>query len=242
MAGAASSIESTPGPGGGGSPLTSIAIVQWTHTLRMQNALLLARQQVLRTRIEAELQPKLAWGHHVLLQSCGKARAEEEADCRSMTLSLASRGLTENVSCYTSVAMGDALPALANIRNVFEHRGPHAANLTVGSYRWCWHSCDGATSPFTRLSASGFANTTTSGSLSGRRVDRRAAKHLGRVESEHPIHPGLCARRIAPRFLGQVLDAHRRRDATSEGKGRAQAVRQVQGRYARNGRSPLARR
>lgn len=61
-----------------------------------------------------------------------------------MTLSLASRGLTENVSCYTSVAMGDALPALANIRNVFEHRGPHAANLTVGSYRWCWHSCDGA--------------------------------------------------------------------------------------------------
>jgi uncharacterized membrane protein YgcG len=48
------------------------------------------------------------------------------------------------VSCYTSVAMGEALPALANIRNVFEHRGPHATNLTVGSYRWCWHSCDGA--------------------------------------------------------------------------------------------------
>ena len=120
MAGAASSIESPPG--GGGSPLTSIAIVQWTHTLRMQNALLLARQQVLRTRTEAELQPKLAWGHHVLLQSCGKARAEEEADCRSMTRSLASRGLTENVGCCVR-RNGRCASALANIRNVFEHRG-----------------------------------------------------------------------------------------------------------------------
>ena len=124
-----------------------IAIVQWTHTLRMQNALLLARQQVKRAQAE-QLNGGggrgIVWGHHVLLQSCGAGRAKEESDCRGMRNTLEARGLTENVTCYTSVAMGESLPALGNIVNVFEHRGPHASNLTVGSYRWCWHSCDGA--------------------------------------------------------------------------------------------------
>ena len=48
-------------------------------------------------------------------------------------------------------------------------------------------------------------------------MDRRAAKHLGRVESEHPIHQN-SALAESLRASSAGLDAHRRRDATSEGK------------------------
>ena len=145
--------------GGAGSqplPAVNIAIVQWSHTLRMQNALLLARRQVLEARRGS---PAILWGHHVLLQSCNPGfcrnrkagdcvyptRDAAEADhCVRQTAVLASRGLRENVSCYSSAAMARALPALGAIRDIFEKRGPHAKNLRVGEYRWCWHTCDGA--------------------------------------------------------------------------------------------------
>ena len=106
-----------------------VAVVQWTHTLAMKNAMLLAR---------AQLGRRIGFGHHIVLQSCG----HNAPGCEALLAGL--RPLRENVTCFTAEDMHRLVPATHRIGMVA--RGPHggAAVQDVGSHRWCWYSCDAA--------------------------------------------------------------------------------------------------
>ena len=114
----------------------AIAVVQWTHTLQMRNALLLARLQLARRRPATE--------HHVVLQVCGEgAHSTVPEKCEA---AMAQLPFSENVTCFHPTLMTQMVPSLGTIKRVFLNSGPStsAAELAVGAPRWCWHNCDGA--------------------------------------------------------------------------------------------------
>jgi len=115
--------------GEGSTSGLSVAVVQWTHTLRMKNALLLAR---------AQLRRSVSFDHHIVLQSCGDVQLGCDA------LLAEAQPLSENVTCFTATDMNRLVPATHRIANVA--RGPHGGSAVheVGAYRWCWYSCDAA--------------------------------------------------------------------------------------------------
>ena len=105
----------------------AVAVVQWTHTLRMKNALLLARAQLRGTGFD----------HHIVLQSCG----DSPPSCDSLRAGLLPLG--ENVTCFDARDMHRLVPATHRLSRVAV--GPHGWGArAVGAYRWCWYSCDAA--------------------------------------------------------------------------------------------------
>ena len=108
-----------------------IAVVQWTHTLHMKNALLLARAQLSRAS---------SFDHHVVLQSCG----EKAPSCDKLRHGLLP--LTENVSCFSATDMLRIVPALQRLGNASNMTGRWSSQSfpKVGQFRWCWFSCDAA--------------------------------------------------------------------------------------------------
>lgn len=103
-------------------------MVQWTHTLKMKNALLLAR---------AQLNRGTGFDHHVVLQSCG----DSSPSCESLRGGLLP--LEENVTCFNASDMYRLVPATRRLSQVAV--GPHGhGTRAVGAYRWCWYSCDAA--------------------------------------------------------------------------------------------------
>ena len=104
-----------------------LAIVQWTHTLRMRPMLLAARRQILQRRQQAE--------HHVVLSSCGEAAPS----CAELLT--AARPLSENVTCATGDEVAASFEAFRSVADVYHNAGIHA-NWTIGTRSWCWESCD----------------------------------------------------------------------------------------------------
>ena len=112
-----------------------IAIVQWTHTLRMKPMLLVARRQVLQVPF-AE--------HHVVLSSCGMSGGQT-ATCEDL-LAQAQPELVENVTCHSAHAVAADIPAFLAVKEVLNGNtrgGPDGSSLDVGTPNWCWNSCDG---------------------------------------------------------------------------------------------------
>ena len=109
----------------------SVAVVQWTHTIQMKNAVMLARTQLKR-------HDRYRFDHHVILQSCGAS----PSSCESLRSGL--RPVEENVTCFTAADMHRLVPATHRLHEVAH--GPHGGKEVkqVGAYRWCWYSCDAA--------------------------------------------------------------------------------------------------
>ena len=107
---------------------STLAIVQWTHTLRMKPMLLAARRQILQHRPLAE--------HHVVLASCGL----DSNPCADLLD--AARPLTENVTCVTSSGIAAELGSFDAVNSVF-HENKNHHDYRTGTARWCWESCDG---------------------------------------------------------------------------------------------------
>ena len=111
-----------------GIDASTLAIVQWTHTLRMKPMLLAARRQILQHRPLAE--------HHVVLASCGL----DSNPCADLLD--AARPLTENVTCVTSSGIAAELGSFDAVNSVF-HENKNHHDYRTGTARWCWESCDG---------------------------------------------------------------------------------------------------
>ena len=116
-------MQHSTAPADGGA----LAVVQWTHTLRMRPMLLAARHQILQRRPQAE--------HHVILASCGGG----SHNCTALRDGV--WPLVENVTCVTAHNVADELPAYsasyANGRRTYDR------DLKVGAPQWCWLQCDG---------------------------------------------------------------------------------------------------
>jgi hypothetical protein len=108
----------------------SIAIVQWTHTLKMKPMLLTARRQVMQ-------QPHAE--HHVVLSACGHPNAT-----RCSELLAQAAPLVENVTCNTPAELVAELPAFSTLHSVFSSKSKSARpkELGINHPRWCWNSCD----------------------------------------------------------------------------------------------------
>ena len=113
---------------------STLAIVQWTHTLQMKPMLLAARQQIRAHQPAAE--------HHVVLVSCGS----QSNNCSALLT--AARPLKDNVTCLSSFELARELPAFEGVSTVFKGNAPKSrrakeVDYTVSSKWWCWNSCDG---------------------------------------------------------------------------------------------------
>ena len=109
-----------------------IAVVQWTHTLKMRNALLLARRQLLRSALLE---------HHIVLQSCGGPLAMSCPALRTGVLPL-----RKNVTCFDAADMLRLVPATRQIAQGATLAGGHWRKHMnqIGSVGWCWTNCDAA--------------------------------------------------------------------------------------------------
>ena len=111
---------------------STLAIVQWTHTLQMKPMLLAARQQIRAHQPAAE--------HHVVLVSCGA----QSNNCSALLA--AAQPLKDNVTCLSSFELAGELAAFEGVSAVFKAAGSKRTqtfNYTVNSKWWCWNSCDG---------------------------------------------------------------------------------------------------
>lgn len=106
----------------------AIAIVQWSHTLRMKPMLNAARRQI----------AKVPWAeHHIVLHSCGV----NSTGCSDLLAGL--HPITENVTCAYPAEMATELPALSGLQSTFHGaQVSRAEQLEVGTVRWCWNACD----------------------------------------------------------------------------------------------------
>jgi len=118
-----------------------VAVVQWTHTMAMKNALLYARLQLSERRSGPAV-----FSHHIVLQSCGVNASGGLVSCPQLRSQLLP--LEENVTCFDPKAMMSAVPSQLSLGPLLSSRhgmaGLHASpiEMQIGHWRWCWHSCD----------------------------------------------------------------------------------------------------
>ena len=106
----------------------TIAVVQWTHTMKMKPMLLVARHQIARDP---------GFEHHIVLSSCG----DGAVGCPALLD--ASAPLVENVTCSNASEVAKAIPAFSSLKQVFHGKKATIPSvLGVGMPRWCWNSCD----------------------------------------------------------------------------------------------------
>ena len=106
----------------------TIAVVQWTHTMKMKPMLLVARYQIARDP---------GFEHHIVLSSCG----DGAPGCPALLA--ASAPLVENVTCSNASEVAAAIPGFSSLKQVFHGKKATIPSvLGVGMHRWCWNSCD----------------------------------------------------------------------------------------------------